>query len=374
MDGLRLDCKADTKDNRNNRRSMYSQMHDKLMTEQNDDNDPDELEQYKKYSIEITRENFYMFIDFLKYKNVDFIIAPYEADSQLAYMYRTGEIEYILSEDSDLIAYGCFNILRCLKQNGDCKALRIDKKLPKNASATLKRFLELSPEDRTKCCILAGCDYLPNIKGFGFGTIISMFDEGVNFVERIKAINSKKKMMTRSEMQEYFETFDNAELAFTEQLVYCSTRDRVVNLSSYASNKTKAPLKQLDERFVGHSFVNEKSFAHGDMDFDDLSKKRKLSNVDFKRILKFFEFKPESTNTRIGNLTLSLFTFNNFDKGTNFVDEQDVEREYALRKRDLAEHKAPQLLKARICDHDTATMSPGKSETLSLPEINKKIK
>jgi hypothetical protein len=34
-------------------------------------------------------------------------VAPYEADAQLAYLERTGKISLIISEDSDLIAFGC---------------------------------------------------------------------------------------------------------------------------------------------------------------------------------------------------------------------------------------------------------------------------
>jgi exonuclease-1 len=38
---------------------------------------------------------------------VKYLIAPYEADSQLAYMSRCGEIDYVISEDSDMLLYGC---------------------------------------------------------------------------------------------------------------------------------------------------------------------------------------------------------------------------------------------------------------------------
>lgn len=39
--------------------------------------------------------------------NVQYIVAPYEADAQLAYLEKTGVIDAILTEDSDLLVFGC---------------------------------------------------------------------------------------------------------------------------------------------------------------------------------------------------------------------------------------------------------------------------
>lgn len=34
-------------------------------------------------------------------------MAPYEADAQLAYLMKAGIVQAIISEDSDLLVYGC---------------------------------------------------------------------------------------------------------------------------------------------------------------------------------------------------------------------------------------------------------------------------
>ncbi len=36
-----------------------------------------------------------------------FIVAPYEADAQMAYLARRGDVWAVLTEDSDLLTYGC---------------------------------------------------------------------------------------------------------------------------------------------------------------------------------------------------------------------------------------------------------------------------
>jgi 5'-3' exonuclease len=40
-------------------------------------------------------------------KGVDCVVAPYEADAQLAYLSRTGVAQIVITEDSDLILFGC---------------------------------------------------------------------------------------------------------------------------------------------------------------------------------------------------------------------------------------------------------------------------
>jgi 5'-3' exonuclease len=78
---------------------------------------------YERYSQSIPDSLVYEVIDFLKYKNLEFIVAPYEADSQIAFLYQSGLVDFIISEDSDMIAYDCYRIVKGLKVNGKCDAL-----------------------------------------------------------------------------------------------------------------------------------------------------------------------------------------------------------------------------------------------------------
>lgn len=40
-------------------------------------------------------------------RGVDCIVAPYEADAQLAYLTQSGLAQGVITEDSDLLAFGC---------------------------------------------------------------------------------------------------------------------------------------------------------------------------------------------------------------------------------------------------------------------------
>jgi exonuclease-1 len=45
-------------------------------------------------------------------------VAPYEADAQLTYLYKSGIVQVVATEDSDLLAFGVRKVLFKLDKNG----------------------------------------------------------------------------------------------------------------------------------------------------------------------------------------------------------------------------------------------------------------
>ena len=43
----------------------------------------------------------------LRAEQVDYVVAPYEADAQLCFLEREGFVDGIITEDSDLLVFGC---------------------------------------------------------------------------------------------------------------------------------------------------------------------------------------------------------------------------------------------------------------------------
>ena len=43
----------------------------------------------------------------LRAEDVEYIVAPYEADAQLCMLEREGMVDGIITEDSDLLVFGC---------------------------------------------------------------------------------------------------------------------------------------------------------------------------------------------------------------------------------------------------------------------------
>lgn len=136
-------------------------------------------EELFKSAVDVTPEIAYTLIAKLKQQNVECIVAPYEADAQLAYLARTGYVAAVITEDSDLIPYQCPRILfKIDKQTGNCDELvfkdlfdskaNITRNLQDPKKQSQKMNISSFTEDMLRIgCILTGCDYLDSIKGIG---------------------------------------------------------------------------------------------------------------------------------------------------------------------------------------------------------------
>lgn len=60
-----------------------------------------------KRSIDVTHEMALKLIKECQKMNIDCIVAPYEADAQLAYLNINRIVDVVITEDSDLILFGC---------------------------------------------------------------------------------------------------------------------------------------------------------------------------------------------------------------------------------------------------------------------------
>ena len=61
-------------------------------------------------SLDISHEMALEVIKQCQAENVDCIVAPYEADAQLAYLNISGIADVVITEDSDLTLFGCTKV------------------------------------------------------------------------------------------------------------------------------------------------------------------------------------------------------------------------------------------------------------------------
>lgn len=117
-------------------------------------------------AVDVTPQMARHLIDALIEINVKYVVAPYEADAQMYYLERKGFVDAILSEDSDLLVFGCRNLITKLDQFGECVHIcRDDFSSCKEMSLTGWTDAEFR-----SMAILSGCDYLENIPRLGLKT------------------------------------------------------------------------------------------------------------------------------------------------------------------------------------------------------------
>ena len=128
----------------------------------------------------------------LREKKIPFMISPYEADGQLAYLSNEGLIDLIISEDSDFIGHGCKAVLykyraeqqQQQQQNGNNKQssfwkvtgdlIRRNDVNAVNTSFDLSSFSDIM---LTIFCVATGCDYCNSLKGIGIKTAKNVVEE-----------------------------------------------------------------------------------------------------------------------------------------------------------------------------------------------------
>lgn len=152
---------------------------------------------------------------------LEFIVAPFEADSQLAYLSRTGYIDVVITEDSDLLAFQAKTIFYKMNRNFD----GVEYKLSEFMNECQE--LDFSKWDHDKFiqfCILCGCDYLENPKGIGIKRAHGL----VTQLGNIKKIYPK---IADKVGEGYIQRFLCAFLSFKYPLVYSPQFRRVVHLT-----------------------------------------------------------------------------------------------------------------------------------------------
>ena len=77
----------------------------------------------KKYgeSIDITPQMAHILIKVLEGLGVEYYVAPYEADAQLAYLWHRKHVDVVFTEDSDLLAFGCQKVFFKMDSDGNGK-------------------------------------------------------------------------------------------------------------------------------------------------------------------------------------------------------------------------------------------------------------
>ena len=163
-------------------------------------------------------------IDELKKLNVQYIVAPYEADAQLVYLEQRGIINGILAEDSDMLVFGAKRLLTKLDKYGELVEIeRADFILCKEMS-----FAGWTDTMFRRMAILSGCDYLPNIGKLGLKTAHSLVRKYNDVDKIVRIVQLEGKMIVPAD---YLEEFRHAELTFLHHRVFCPVAQKMVFLN-----------------------------------------------------------------------------------------------------------------------------------------------
>uniref|UniRef100_A0A8C8VYB3 Exonuclease 1 n=1 Tax=Peromyscus maniculatus bairdii TaxID=230844 RepID=A0A8C8VYB3_PERMB len=212
-------------------------------------------------SVNITHSMAHKVIKAARALGVDCLVAPYEADAQLAYLNKAGLVQAVITEDSDLLAFGCKKVILKMDQFGN--GLEVDQA----RLGMCKQLGDVFTEEKFRyMCILSGCDYLSSLRGIGLAKACKVLRLANNpdIVKVIKKIGHYLKMNI-TVPEDYIAGFIRANNTFLYQLVFDPIQRKLVPLNAYGDDVNPETLSYAG-RYVEDSVALQIALGNRDID------------------------------------------------------------------------------------------------------------
>ncbi|CAN4086649.1 unnamed protein product [Withania somnifera] len=261
FDGGNLPCKGATEEERHKRRKTNR---DQAMLRLKEGNIAGAIELFQR-AVSVTPSMAHQLIQILKSENIEFIVAPYEADAQLAYLsnHETEKngIVAVISEDSDLLAYGCPAVFFKMDAHGNGQEVVLEHVF--SNVTCVPSFRHFNKDLFTGMCVLAGCDFLPSVPGIGIA-------KAYNLVSKYRSLDrvlSMLKFEKGDQMPEdYTKSFREAVAVFHHARIYDVSLKRIKHLKPIPAELLQFLDEELD--FLGPEILPSlaTSIAQGNVD------------------------------------------------------------------------------------------------------------
>jgi len=267
FDGRNLPSKAETEKKRRENRKMNRERAVQLLAE----GKAKEAREYFQRCVDVTPQMARTVINACRDRNIDCIVAPYEADAQLAFL-ATTVADFVITEDSDLTLFGCEKIIFKLSPAGD--GVLYEKNRLNEVFGSLAPQFDF--EKFRKMCIMSGCDYLQNLHGVGLGKSKQFWSKITN--PNVKAVLPKiphyLKLPALTVPQSYIDGFVQANNTFLYQVIFDPLTRKERPLNDYGVDVVPDTLSYCG-RFSDQQTALQ--LALGNLDLHSL---KKMNNFD----------------------------------------------------------------------------------------------
>ena len=197
-------------------------------------------------AVEIIPQQMYNFQHYISDLNIPYIVAPFEADAQLTYLYKQGLIDCVLTNDSDLVIYGVEKII-FLRPKGE-------------------EYYEYQPSDEIQyinnmekihlplIAFLIGCDYFKGIKGVGWKRAFELVKETIKKTKDLPRENELifKALYKEMKTKKYIKELENEDILLKKYLMVYK-----VYTTQYVIDPRESKLKDLQNRVILNEYKDE---------------------------------------------------------------------------------------------------------------------
>ena len=170
-------------------------------------------------------------------EGVEWVVAPYEADAQLAFLSMRNYVTAVISEDSDLLVFGCRRVLYKM----DAAGSGLEILLANLGACTELPLQQWSHAQFQQMCVLSGCDYLPSLPSLGLKKAHALMRSARSWERAIKKLRIDGRVPVYAG---YELDFHCALLCFMHQRVWDPVTRRLVHLTE-PSDEVKAAFADL---------------------------------------------------------------------------------------------------------------------------------
>ncbi|KAL9185740.1 hypothetical protein ACHAXT_003517 [Thalassiosira profunda] len=184
-------------------------------------------------SCSVTHKIRYELIKACQQLNIAFIVAPYEADAQMARLAHTGMVDLVITEDSDILVYGCPRAL--FKVDFDTsrgQEIQLMRDLAKNDALSFRNWTH---DMFVFMCIISGCDYCKGVPGIGIKLAHKLVRVHRTPSKIFGALRAAGRMPP-----DFEETFWIAFRTFRHQRVFCPSKQQIETLWPIAGSNHEA--------------------------------------------------------------------------------------------------------------------------------------
>ena len=277
FDGRHLSNKNDTAERRQQARDNHQQIAEKLIK----DGLYEAAQRYFVRAQAVTREMVCAFIDLVKSCGLKVIVAPGEADPQLAFLLQMGEVDFVISEDSDVIAFGATKVIYKLKTDGKCHYFD-HARLVSGICADYTLVGRFNRFKLSLMCVLAGCDYVDSLKGVGPKKAMELVWKSDNLSKLWRAVSFIPKLAPQVTVN-YQQQVSDALRFFLYYPVYDPHSNQIVPLTAEPTELEPPPALVLPVRDL-------RKYIAGDVDVFTCQDRTEFADEDLlKKMFKRFK-------------------------------------------------------------------------------------
>lgn len=169
----------------------------------------EQVERIKKQSVKLTSEDYAISKKVFDLLGIPYFQAPVEAETTCSDLCIRGKVDFAITEDSDVFAYGCKFVFTKINTSTDtCVCIKYE---------DILNALELSKEQFLDFCIMCGTDYNKNMKNIGPEKSFKLLKQ-FGSIEAIEKSGMDVSILNYKRVRELFTQYEK----FDKDIPYCS--------------------------------------------------------------------------------------------------------------------------------------------------------